>query len=135
MALQCFVNVTFCLPLLQDYNAYNDGTLVNKIENKFNNPEKNFYWYVSEKYGYNLTKNSTDACREEICGADLSYYDLSWYPEIAKGFLKNDEEEKKAKNAMIEKIFEWTHYTLTTEELDVCMNVSLHKRVACTYVQ
>ena len=134
MALQlqsCFINFTFCLPLLQEYNAFNDGnrTLVEKVENQFQNSQKNFYWFVSQKYGCNVTKHTTDACRYEICGEDLSYYDLTWYPEIAKGFLKNDAvETRKTKNGIIEKIFEWTNYTLTIEELDICMSVSLQQQ-------
>ena len=122
----CYLTYSVCISLLQDYNAFNNRTL--EVEKKFHLPGDNFYWYASEKYECNVTRNVTDECGQYyICG-DPSYYgDLFWYPaEVTKGFLTNDDEEiKKSKVALIEQIALYSNYNLTTKELEICLNVSL----------
>ena len=88
-----------------------------------------FYGYVSQKYEFTITKDETDDCKNRTCG-DPSYYkynDISWYPEeVTKGFLTNDDKEiEKSKIALIEQIAYYSNYTLTMQELEICVDVSL----------
>ena len=128
MAVAIFAS---CISLLQDYNAFNNGSLV--VEQKFKLPHDDFYWYVSQKYKHNLTKDDIDKCKYKICG-DPSQYDLFRYPEeVTKGFLTNDEKEiEKSKVALIKQIALFYNYTLSTKELEtehvwleICLDVSL----------
>ena len=114
-----------CISLLQDYNAFNNGTLV--VEEKFNCTSDTFYWYASQKFEYNVTKDDIDACTYNICGDPSYYNDLFWYPdEVTKGFLTNDSEEiEKSKVALINQIALYSNYTLTSQELEICLDVSL----------
>ena len=123
-----FAIFAFCISLLQDYNAFNNGTL--DARQKLNSPGNDFYWYASQKYEWNVTKNDTDACMYNICGDPsyyYHYYDLSRYPEeVTKGFLKNDAEEiEKSRVALIEQIALDSNYNLTAQELEICLDVSL----------
>ena len=99
--------------MLLDYNAFLNGT--------FNHDSDDFYSYASQKY--NVTKNDIDFCKYYICGYP-SYYDDP--EEVTKGFLTNDAEEiEKSKVALIEQIALYSNYTLTMQELDICLDVSL----------
>ena len=64
---------------------------------------------------------------DNICGDPFYYNDLFWYPEeVTIGFLKNDADEiEKSKDAMIEQITLDSNHNLTTEELEICLDVSL----------
>ena len=118
-----FCYLTFCISLLQDCNAIN-GTL--DVEQKLNRTCDDFYWYANQKY--NVTKDVTDVTDIlNICG-DPSYYDdLFGFPkEVTKGFLTNNVEEiEKSKVALIAQIALDSNYTLTTQELEICLDVSL----------
>ena len=61
------------------------------------------------------------------CGDPSYYYNLFQYPEdVTKGFLTNDAGEiEKSKVALIEQIALYSNYTLTMQELDICLDVSL----------
>ena len=121
----CHLYFCFCISLLQDYNAFNNRTLV--VEQKLNYTGDDFYWYASQKYECNVTKNDIDECKYDICGDPSCYNNLFWYPEeVTRGFLTNNAEEiEKSKVAMSEQIALNSNYSLTIQELEICLDVSL----------
>ena len=110
-----FCNLTFCISLLQDYNAFKNITY------------DDFYWYTSQKYEYNVTKDVTDACKYKICGDPSYYNNLFRYPEeVTNGFLTNDAGKiEKSKVALIEQIDPNFEYNFTALKLEICLDVSL----------
>ena len=125
MLLAMVFCLCLCISLLQDYNAFNNRTL--DVEEKFNHPRDNFYWYVSQKYKYNVTKDVIDACKYDICGDPSYYNNLFRYPEeVTNGFLTNDAGKiEKSKVALIEQIDPNFEYNFTARKLEICLDVSL----------
>ena len=68
-------------------------------------------------------KNQTDlTCYKEF----WPYYDVTFYPEIAKGFLTNDFRKRhEATIALIKQIVVSSNGGLTTHQVEKCLNVSV----------